>query len=211
MTPTDRLRQLFHGRRRCGGVDTIAVRRIVEHDCYRGRAGWQWVEKSPWRRAPPRRRSRRSLSTALRRCMRRRGRAGVARVATCARSTQARHFRLGRSRSLTCEVAPGDNWMIHVAVEQCQPGDILVVDAHQSVRGRLLRRAAGGLPARARRARPDHGRRRARRRRAHRDGVPGVVEGRLRPGHGQGDDRQRATCPSSAPARWCDPGDVDRG
>src|SRR5665213_773999 len=29
--------------------------------------------------------------------------------------------------AVTCEVAPGDNWMIHVAVEQCGPGDILVV------------------------------------------------------------------------------------
>lgn len=29
--------------------------------------------------------------------------------------------------AITCEVAPGDNWMIHVAAEQCQPGDILVV------------------------------------------------------------------------------------
>jgi 4-hydroxy-4-methyl-2-oxoglutarate aldolase len=29
--------------------------------------------------------------------------------------------------ALTCEVAPGDNWAIHVAVEQAQPGDILVV------------------------------------------------------------------------------------
>jgi 4-hydroxy-4-methyl-2-oxoglutarate aldolase len=29
--------------------------------------------------------------------------------------------------AVTCEVAPGDNWMIHVAVEQCHPGDILVV------------------------------------------------------------------------------------
>lgn len=29
--------------------------------------------------------------------------------------------------AITCEVPPGDNWMIHVAVEQCQPGDVLVV------------------------------------------------------------------------------------
>ncbi len=29
--------------------------------------------------------------------------------------------------ALTCEVAPGDNWSIHVAVEMAQPGDLLVV------------------------------------------------------------------------------------
>ncbi|MCE0535435.1 4-carboxy-4-hydroxy-2-oxoadipate aldolase/oxaloacetate decarboxylase [Kineosporia rhizophila] len=29
--------------------------------------------------------------------------------------------------ALTCTVAPGDNWSIHVAVEQARPGDILVV------------------------------------------------------------------------------------
>jgi 4-hydroxy-4-methyl-2-oxoglutarate aldolase len=29
--------------------------------------------------------------------------------------------------ALTCEVAPGDNWSIHVAVEMARPGDILVV------------------------------------------------------------------------------------
>jgi 4-hydroxy-4-methyl-2-oxoglutarate aldolase len=29
--------------------------------------------------------------------------------------------------ALTCEVSPGDNWMIHVAVELARPGDVLVV------------------------------------------------------------------------------------
>ena len=29
--------------------------------------------------------------------------------------------------ALTCEVAPGDNWSLHVAVEMAKPGDILVV------------------------------------------------------------------------------------
>lgn len=29
--------------------------------------------------------------------------------------------------ALTCEVAPGDNWSIHIAVEQAHPGDLLIV------------------------------------------------------------------------------------
>ena len=29
--------------------------------------------------------------------------------------------------ALSCEVAPGDNWSLHVAVEQAKPGDILIV------------------------------------------------------------------------------------
>jgi 4-hydroxy-4-methyl-2-oxoglutarate aldolase len=41
--------------------------------------------------------------------------------------------------ALTCEVAPGDNWSIHVAVEQAQPGDLLAesLRAH-GVRGVVI-------------------------------------------------------------------------
>ena len=37
-----------------------------------------------------------------------------------------RPARIG-GNALTCTVAPGDNWTIHVAVEQAQPGDVLLV------------------------------------------------------------------------------------
>jgi 4-hydroxy-4-methyl-2-oxoglutarate aldolase len=44
--------------------------------------------------------------------------------------------------ALTVLVQPGDNWMIHVAVEQCQPGDVLVVaveaDSTDGMFGELL-------------------------------------------------------------------------
>ena len=88
---------------------------------------------------------------------------------------------------------PGDNLMIHAAVEQCRPGDILVVTtnspstdglfgelfatalAHRGVRGLVTRRGP-------------------RRRRPARDGVPGVVRGGQCAGHGEGHRRfgQRA-------------------
>jgi len=44
--------------------------------------------------------------------------------------------------AVTCTLPPGDNWMIHVATEQCQEGDILVAatisEAHSGYFGELI-------------------------------------------------------------------------
>ena len=96
--------------------------------------------------------------------------------------------------AVTVSVPPGDNWMIHVAVEQVRPGDILVAGPDQPVRGRLFRRAARDLGGGARVPRAGDRRRRPRRGGPDGDGLPGLVEGGVRARHGQGDARlgQRA-------------------
>ncbi|MFG2043222.1 hypothetical protein [Dactylosporangium sp. NPDC048998] len=64
---------------------------------------------------------------------------------------------------------PGDNLMIHVAVEQCRPGDVLVVATAAPSTDGLF----GELFAVSRGTRRGAGHRRARRRRAARDALPG--------------------------------------
>ena len=89
--------------------------------------------------------------------------------------------------AVTVLLQPGDNWMMHVAAEQLQSGDVVVAACTSENDRRLLRRPARHVVPRPRRARPDHRRRRARREGPHRDGLPGVLPRHQRQGHDQGD------------------------
>ena len=102
--------------------------------------------------------------------------------------------------AVTVLAQPGDNWMIHVAVEQCQKGDVLVVGCTSDNTDGMF----GELFATALRARGVIGldyRCRLPRRSSHfRDGISGLVKSHLSQGHGEIDARLRSMFRSCAPA-----------
>ena len=81
---------------------------------------------------------------------------------------------------------PGDNLMIHAAVEQCAPGDMLVVTTTSPSTDGVFGELLATVAAAPRRARPGHHRRGAGRGRTARDGLPGVLRRGVGAGHGQG-------------------------
>ena len=91
--------------------------------------------------------------------------------------------------AVTVLAQPGDNWMIHVAVEQCQKGDVLVVgctaDNSDGMFGELLATRCGhGCH------RPRDRRWLSRRASTIGNAFSGVVEGDLGQGHGESHSRR---------------------
>ena len=116
--------------------------------------------------------------------------------------------RASPARAVTVLAAPGDNLMVHAAIEQARAGDVIVVvpvtDSPYGFIGELMATQMQVRGVRALR----HDRRRARHRRAARDGLPGVDRARQRAGHRQGHRRVGQRAGRRSAASSCDPGDV---
>ncbi len=114
----------------------------------------------------------------------------------CSRSSRATKI---AGSAVTVLSHPGDNIMIHAAVEMCQARRHPRRRQHGAVDPRHVRRPARNVADGTRCARPRDRRRRARHDGSSGDGVPGVDAARVVPGHGEEHARlgQRA-----GRARW---------
>ena len=100
---------------------------------------------------------------------------------------------------------PGDNLMIHAAVEQCRPGDLLVVTTTSPCTDGLFGELFATALAHRGVRRAGHHDRRPRRRRPAGDGLPGLVGGGQRAGHASRRPPGRSTSRSWSAARSCGP------
>ena len=110
--------------------------------------------------------------------------------------------------AVTVLLQPGDNWMLHVAAEQVQPGDVMVAacttESEDGFFGDLL--ATSSRPAALQR--PGDRRRLPRRRRPAGDGLPRVQPRHQLQGHRQGHPRFGQHSRGRAPNALVNPGDV---
>ncbi|MCZ7653244.1 MAG: 4-carboxy-4-hydroxy-2-oxoadipate aldolase/oxaloacetate decarboxylase [Rhodocyclaceae bacterium] len=110
--------------------------------------------------------------------------------------------------AVTVLLHPGDNWMMHVAAEQLQQGDVVVAALSAECTDGFF----GDLLATSFRARgatgPHHRCRRARCEGPHRDGFPGVEQVHQRQGHHQGHTRPRWNIPVVCAGALVNPGDA---
>ena len=110
--------------------------------------------------------------------------------------------------AVTVSVPPDDNWMLHVAVEQCREGDVLVVASRHPLRAGYFGELLATALRRERRSRPGDRRRLPRHRRADRDAFPGVVASAFRRRARSRNASGRVNVPVTCAGAKVEPGDV---